>query len=64
MTGGGEDRSNEDLLLDIMDGRVWKMLGDHEGVPFFGEHALDELRFAVTLNLAWYVLNIWYQPCY
>lgn len=44
---------SEDVLGDIMDGRIWKELQGNDSKPFFGDHCPDELRIGITVNLDW-----------
>lgn len=46
----------DDVLGDIMDGRIWKELKGADDRPFFGEHCPEELRIGITVNLDWCVL--------
>ncbi|EIW65136.1 uncharacterized protein TRAVEDRAFT_16965 [Trametes versicolor FP-101664 SS1] len=41
----------------IQDGRIWKTLKGHDGLPFFGPQAHGEIRIGVIYHLDWYIDN-------
>ena len=54
-------RESDEVLRDIMDGKVWKELKGHNGKPFFNNDKnredKDELRIGITLGFDGYVLS-------
>jgi hypothetical protein len=53
-----KDRSDPDLMRDMMDGRIWNGILGPDGRPFFGDEGKEEIRIGVTVNLDWCASNL------